>query len=89
MRTSLTETAQIENWLLRYEGLPERLLMEARILSNPALMDRVRWQSATYELARSYGREKLREEIKSVEHQLFNTSKYRSFQHRIRSIFKH
>lgn len=88
MRTSLTEVAQIENWLLRRGDLSDRLVMEAKVLSSPEMVDKAQWQSATYDLAHLYGREKLREEIKAVEHRLFHTSKYKSFQDRIRSIFK-
>ena len=88
MRTSLTETAQIENWLFRHGEISERLLIEAKVLSNPEMRRNTQWQYHTYELARLYGQEKLHEEIKVVEHRLFPTSKYRSFQHRIRSIFK-
>lgn len=88
MRTSLTETKQIENWLLRLGSTSDRLVMEARILSNPELQERVNWQSKTCDLAHLYGREKLREEIKAVENRLFSSSKHQSFQNRVSSIFK-
>lgn len=88
MRTSLIETAQIENWLQHHEDVQNRLVMEAKILSNSKLREKAQWQSVTYELVHLYGQKKLRKEIKVIEHQLFHTSKYRSFQHRIRSIFK-
>ncbi|MEM0941356.1 MAG: hypothetical protein AAF600_15545 [Bacteroidota bacterium] len=89
MRTSLTETKQIEDWLLKQGAIQNRLLLEAKMLSNPKVKENVQWQSYTYDLIRLYGREKLREEIKAIQHTLFQTPKYRSFQDRIRSIFKH
>ncbi|MEP1096075.1 MAG: hypothetical protein ABJG78_13255 [Cyclobacteriaceae bacterium] len=88
MRTSLIEIEQIENLLLRRGDLSNRLVTEAKALSNPELRKKVQLQSTTYDLVNLYGRGKLREEIKAVEHQLFNTSKYRMFQNRIRSLFK-
>lgn len=88
MRTSLIEVVQIENWLLQRGDISDRLLMEAKMLSSPEVLDKVQWQSTTYDLSRLYGREKLCEEIKTIEHRLFNKSKYRSFQDRIQAIFK-
>lgn len=85
----MTEIEQIENWLLKRGDVRDRLVTEARMLSDPEFRKKVHWQSATYELIQVHGREKLREEIKTIEHQLFQNSKYRSFQDRIRSIFKH
>ncbi len=88
MRTSLIETEQIEQWLLKKGNVQDRVVMEARLLSNPALRDKAQWQETAYDLVRQYGREKLLDEIKAVEHTLFNTPKYKSFQDKIRSIFK-
>lgn len=88
MRTSLSEISQIENYLLERGDIEERLVLEARLLANPEMKDRAHWQMTVYELVHLYGREKLLEEIKEVEHLLFQTPKYRSFQDRIRSIFK-
>ncbi|MEO1054982.1 MAG: hypothetical protein AAFX87_30390 [Bacteroidota bacterium] len=88
MRTSLTETEQIEQWLLKRGDTGELLVTEARVLSSPELKEKARWQMATYDLVHLYGREKLRQEIKEVEQQLFHHSRYRSFQQKIRSIFK-
>ncbi|MEM7107160.1 MAG: hypothetical protein AAF519_02955 [Bacteroidota bacterium] len=88
MRTSLTEIERIENWLLKRGDVEDRLVTEARVLSGVEWKDKVRWQSTAYDLIQLYGHKKLREEVKSVEHQLFQTSKYRPFQNRIRAIFK-
>jgi len=88
MRTSLIEIEQIENWLLEQGNVQERLVTEAKVLSNPALQEKVFWQSKSYQLIQLYGREKLLQEIKVVERQLFNSKKHKSFQQRIKSIFK-
>ena len=88
MRTSLSEIRELEQLLLKEGRQEDRLLIEARILSSPKWAEDAFWQSRSYDLINSYGREKLREEIKAVEHQIFHTAPHRSFQARIRSIFK-
>lgn len=88
MRTSLNEIKQIEDWLLQRGDLPERLVTEAKILSQPGLADRAKWQSLTYEVIQLYGREKLKNEIREVENKLFHAPKYGSFRASIRAIFK-
>ncbi|MDW7691955.1 hypothetical protein R9C00_15570 [Flammeovirgaceae bacterium SG7u.111] len=89
MKTSLTEVQQIEHWL-QQEGDPsERLVTEVQLLLNPQLREKVEWQVRTYRLVQLYGRQKLREEIKAVEHRLFTATKHKTFQERIRTIFKY
>lgn len=87
MRTSLNETRQIEDWLLKQGDPSERLVTEAKVLSSPAWKETAQWQSVSYGLVYQYGREKLRSEIRSVEAQLFEAPKHRSFQQRIKAIF--
>ncbi|UXP33353.1 hypothetical protein N6H18_05230 [Reichenbachiella agarivorans] len=88
MKTSWIETSQIENWLQQKGDVSERLVTEVKSMLSPQLSDKIHWQSKTYELVHLYGREKLREEIKTLEQELFTTAKHHSFQARIRSIFK-
>jgi len=88
MRTSLVEIEQIEDWLLKKGDIQDRLVTEGKILSNPALEVKAQWQMKSYDLIREYGRKKLLQEIKDVENSLFKSSRYKSFQIRIRSIFK-
>lgn len=88
MRTSLTETEQLEHYLLKKGAAEEGILLEAKLVLDPELCDKAKWQSHAYELVHLYGREKLLEEIKSVEQMLFEKPKYSAFQRRILSIFK-
>lgn len=88
MRTSLIEIQKIENWLLKRGDPQDRLVTEARLISSPEFKENARWQEKAYQLVHLYGREKLLEEINAIEYQLFHTSKYKSFQDRVRSIFK-
>lgn len=88
MRTSLIEIEQIEDFLLKRGEVEDRLVTEAKILSNPELKELTHWQVKSYDLIQQYGREKLRLEIKAAEYRIFHASKYKSFQSRIQSIFK-
>ncbi len=87
MRTSLNEIAQLENLLLEQGDVADRLVTEANVLTSSEMAEKAVWQARTYDLIHLYGREKLLEEVRAVEHRLFKTSSYRSFQDRIRSIF--
>ncbi len=88
MRTSLNEIRQLDDWLIQKGAPQERLVTEARVLSNPEMKEKAKWQLATYQLVRRYGRDKLRKEIELIEAQLFNHPKHHSFQERIRAMFK-
>ena len=88
MKISLIEIEEIENWLIKRGSIQDRLITEAKMLSSPEFKEKVHWQSTAYDLINRYGREKLHQEIKAVEYELFHSNKYRSFQDRILSIFK-
>lgn len=88
MRTSLNEVRALEAFLLEQGDPSELLVTEARMLINPELQDKAKWQLCANDLVQEYGRQKLRQEIQTIEKQLFTNSRYRSFQDRIRSIFK-
>lgn len=88
MRTSLIEVEQIEDMLLKRGPIEDRLVTEAKVLSNPELKELTQWQLRSYDLIQQYGREKLHLEIKAIEYRLFHSSKYKSFQSQIQSIFK-
>lgn len=88
MRTSLIETQQLEEWLLQKGEPSERLLTEAKIQIDSGLKEKAYWQAKTYEVLHLYAQEKLKNQIKEIENQLFSQPKYRTFQQRILSIFK-
>ena len=88
MRTSLIEIERLEDLILNRGDRSERLVTEAKFLIDPDLREMLQLQKKSYELIRLYGRNKLRDEIKEVEHLLFKEPKYKFFQNTIRSIFK-
>lgn len=89
MRTSLNEIKELEDWLFKKGNPSNQLVTEARVLTNSELQEKADWQSQSYDLIRDYGQQKLLSEIQLIEQQLFTLKRYRSFQDRIRSIFKH
>ncbi|MGB3468051.1 MAG: hypothetical protein WBA74_22385 [Cyclobacteriaceae bacterium] len=88
MRTSLTETEQIDAFLMNRMPQEERLVMEAKISISSELYTKVQSQRIAYDLIRQYGADILREEIRKTDHKLFNHSGFHRFQQKILSIFK-
>lgn len=88
MRTSLIETAQIEDWLFGQLNPDDYLLMEARLQIDHKLKTKVEVQQTTYDLVKLHGREILKKEIRSIDHELFNHPRHRTFRDKIFSIFK-
>tara|TARA_Y100000310_G_C20700589_1_gene829493 strand:- start:1123 stop:1377 length:255 start_codon:yes stop_codon:yes gene_type:complete len=65
-----------------------QLLLSAKSILDPQLNKQVVDQQVTYQVVKTYGRQLLREEIKSVEKKLFNEPEHRSFKQKILSFFK-
>jgi hypothetical protein len=83
----MNELQQLE-YYLQGKLLPdERLLMEARLLLDVQLGDKLTWQQKTYSLIKTYGRKKLRTEIEQVSSRMFSEEKFKSFRKTIQTIF--
>lgn len=87
MRTSLAEIETLEQWLLKTGDPRDMLVTEAKIIINKDLDEKAQWQSKTYDLVAEFGREKLQDEVKAIEQQLFYSRKHHTFQQRIKAIF--
>lgn len=88
MRTSLTETEQIEAHLLRLSSPGNTLVFEAKLLLDDELQEKTQWQKATYNMVKLYGRKQLRQEIDAVHQALFSAAKHKSFSEKIKQIFR-
>ena len=86
MKTSLTETQKIENYLLqRYsEDAP---VFEAQLILQPELREKVLWQQNTYSLIHEYSRRKLLNELELIHQKLFSDPKQENFRQKILRIF--
>jgi hypothetical protein len=86
MKTSWTETQQIESHLhlLDEANAP---VFEARLILEPALLEKLQWQQKTYALVHEYGRRKLRAEIELLHQKIFREPAHESFRKKILQIF--
>jgi len=87
MRTSLNELKQLEDFMLKKSSGEERLLLSAKFILDPGLLEKLRWQERTYELIKEYGRQKLRKEIENVHRKLFYEEEHSGFKQKILKLF--
>ena len=84
----MTETEQLEGYLLHTIHPEERLVIEARLLLHPGLKEKALWQQDTYALIKNYGRRELRAEIENIHKRMFAEKKFKTFRQKILFIFK-
>ncbi len=87
MRTSATDTRQIDRYLLGQMPADDRLVFEANTIIRPELNETLQWQAKVHELVRLRGQRALRNEIRSVEQKLFEQPQHQSFRLRILRLF--
>lgn len=85
----MNELQQLERYIQGTLETEERLLLEAQLILNAGLQDKLHWQKKTYALIGLYGRKKLRTEIEQVQNRLFTAEKFKDFQKKIKTIFQH
>lgn len=87
MRTSLNEIKEIEEHLLGHQSTGNNLLLEARMILDPQLRDKVVLQQSAYRILRQYGRAQLKHEIETVHQQLLNDAQHKGFMQKVMDIF--
>lgn len=88
MRTSLNELKMLEQYLAHQLEPQDGLLIEAKLLLDEKLQEKLYWQQKSYQLINTYGREELRLQLNKIEEELFTKSAHKSFAQRIRSYFR-
>ena len=88
MTTSSIETREIEAHLSGVQHPEESLLFQAKLVLQPNLAEKVKWQQQTYRLLQLYSRQKLRTEISEVENILFSDDVHLSFRQKIFRLFR-
>ena len=83
----MNDTQLIEGYLLGTLTGADRLVLEARLLTDPQLQTRCESQRQTYELVDAYGRKCLEAEIRAVEQRLFTERRFRTFRKHIDQLF--
>ncbi len=84
----MNESQQLEHYLQSRLTAEDRLLMDARLIIDKGLQDKLQWQKKTYALIQAYGRKKLREEIEQLQERMFTEKRFQFFQLKIKNIFK-
>jgi hypothetical protein len=84
----MCETQQIEHYVLNTLPHEEKLLMDAKLLLDKDLNERLLLQKQTYAMVQQYGRKLLRAEIENVHGMMFSESKFQNFRKKIFNIFK-
>ena len=87
MRTSLIETEQLEAHLMGLSEPGDTLVFEARLLLDPRLHEKLKWQKEAYRMVKLYGRDQLKKEIEAVHQKLFSENQHKSFSQKIRQFF--
>lgn len=87
MRASLTDIHTIEQFLTGRLSPEDRLVFEARMLTQPALQRNVILQQKIQAAAVAFGRHQLKQQLKAVHQNLFSHPRKRLWQQRILHYF--
>jgi len=88
MMTSLNNTRLIEKYILGTLSSKDKLVFEARLLLNPMLRMDLHFQKKTYKLIKMYHREKLKDELETLNQRIFSDPDKIIFQQNIFKLFK-
>lgn len=83
MKTSATDTTQIDRYLLQQLPAGDKLVFDARLMLCPQLQDTVSWQRKVHQLVRIRGRQQLKAQIKGVEEIVFSQPEYSGFRQKV------
>ena len=86
MRKQLHEIQEIDQYLLQTMPAADKLVFQARMLTDTALQENVRQQLETHRLIRHIGRETQREKLATIHARLWETDE--AFRSEISAIFK-
>ena len=85
---SWNELRLVERYLTGKLSSPDRLLFEARLLTDQNLRSMSRLQKVIHEAVGWYGRNKLRHKLATIDQRLFKDPEYAPFREEIRGYFK-
>ena len=84
---TLRETKEIDRYLLDRLSPASWLLFEARLLIDPTLKLRVKFQQKLYSIIKRSGRRQIKAEVRRVHHQLFSDPAKHEYQLKIFQLF--
>ena len=88
MKTSWNEIRQADDFLQGCMPPQERLIIEAKLILNPAFRASVHLQKQFHSLIKKYGRKKLKAETEFIHQKLFTDPDRKIFQDEIHQLFK-
>jgi len=88
MKTSVSDTRQIDLYLLKQLRPGDKLVMDARFVLNPELNETMQWQQQVHQLVQMRGRKQLKAQIKMVEEKMFTAPEHVSFRERVWRLFR-
>jgi hypothetical protein len=88
MKTSWNDIHETEQFLLGKMTERERASFRASLLSSPEKLRNFRIQKKIFSLLRFYRREKVREDLVQLQHEIFNDPLKSDFKASILSLFK-
>jgi anti-sigma factor RsiW len=83
----LTETQQLEHYLLGTGNPADHIVMEARLQLDPNLALHAAEQQMAYRLVQLHGRMQIRAMIAKVDAEVFESSRFTQFRRKIQQIF--
>lgn len=83
----MSEISAIENYLAGTLNPADRLLMEAQLLINSDLKEKVVQQQEVYDLVKLHGRRRLKQELETVHAKLFSEKRFEGFRKKIMRVF--
>ena len=87
MKTSWSETEQIDRHILGLMNTGDALVFEAKLLLESGLHDKIMWQKKAHSIIIQYGRKQFKNEIEAVHQKLFTAPEHSTFSQKIRRLF--
>lgn len=87
MRTSLNNTKEIDDYVLKQSAPEDALLFEAKLIIDPELKYTLLCHKQTLSLINQYGRNDLRNIAEKVHQRLFTQAEHQGFREKILRIF--
>lgn len=88
MKTFSTDTGLIESYLLDTLPQEERLVVEARLLTDDAFAQNLKVQKQAMHLVHCYGRRQMRTELNDLHRTLFSAPAHSRFRQMVLKLFR-
>jgi hypothetical protein len=87
MKTSWSDIQIAEDYLEGKLNPQDKLVVDAQLIINPGMRLNITLQQKIHKLTRAFGRKKIKAEIESVHHRLFNDPDKTFFRESVHHLF--